>query len=274
MSGAFRKFLVYSVVGHVAVLLFMLLSPGFGAWLPKKPTKVTWVKLSKGTGENPSESPFKKSKNLPDSTIREQKEALKEIAKDKKGADQKSVESKKKPVEKKPPVDQKKTSPNGAINVQKKKPVKEQKIDDALARIEQQLQKREVEIEAAQIEKEGTGQSPNGSLDVTTSDINAVLIKYVGDIIRKIQSEWITTPKTLADGQVLKTQIVVTIDSQGHVISTSFETKSGDATFDLSAMRAVERAAPFPPPPDMIKDEAVSEGFLIEFNPRSVMGGH
>ncbi len=129
-----------------------------------------------------------------------------------------------------------------------------------------------MEIEAAQIKDEGTGQSPDGSLEVT-GEVDAILAKYVGDIIRKVQAEWITTPKSQEGGQTLKAQVTVIIDSEGNLLSTSFESKSGDESFDLSAMRAVERSAPFPPPPLEIKDEVVSEGFLIEFSPRSVVGG-
>ncbi|EKD41884.1 MAG: hypothetical protein ACD_73C00466G0001, partial [uncultured bacterium] len=117
MPGSFKKFVIYSVVGHILLSLIFIYSPGFNPF-PKKTTKVTWIKLSKGTGENPSESPFKKAKGMPESTIREQKEALKEIAKDKKGTDQKSLESKQKPKEKTPVVTEKKTSPEGGINIE------------------------------------------------------------------------------------------------------------------------------------------------------------
>ncbi len=254
------------------MFLFLMFSPDFSSFLPKKPTTITWVRLAKGTGENPSPFPFKKSQGMPESTIREQKEALKEIAKDKKGADIKSVQTPVK-LKEKPQESQKRINENAGIKITKDKPIKEPKIDDALARIEQQLQKREVTIEAAQIKYEGQGQSPEGTLNEADT-VNAILAKYVEAVTRKVRNEWITTPKELADGQVLKTEITVNIDEGGNIVSTSYDSKSGDASFDLSAMRALERSGPFPPPPPEIKAEVVSEGFGIVFNPKSVVSGH
>lgn len=270
MQTSFRKFLILSGVGHALLFSFILTSPEFFHFFPRKETKVTWIRLSKGTGLDAS--PFKKTKEMPFSTIREQKAALKELAKDKTGKDQKSVQS---PLAKKYPLEdlsEKRTSPDGGVNLDQKKAPRERRMDDALARVEEELKKRQVEIEAAQIEKEGKGQSPYGTLDVTDSELNPILIAYYGEVKKRINEQWIVTPKKLEEGQVLRAKISVLISSQGSLISAFYESKSGDPSFDLSAMRAIERAAPFPPPPDLIRDEAVYEGFLIEFSPRSVVG--
>jgi len=270
MAPSFRKFLAVSVVGHILLTTLFVTSPELFHFFPRQETKVTWIKLSKGTGLDLS--PFKKTKDMPFSTIREQKAALKELAKDKTGNDSKSVKS---PLEKKYPLDdmsQKRASPDGGINLEQKKAPRERRIDDAIARVEEELKKRQVEIEAAQIEKEGQGQSPYCSLDVTDSEMNPLLITYYGEIKKRINEQWIVTPKKLEEGQVLRAKINVLISGEGSVISASYESKSGDTSFDLSAMRAIERAAPFPPPPDLIRNEAVFEGFLIEFSPRSVVG--
>ena len=109
-------------------------------------------------------------------------------------------------------------------------------------------------------------------MDIENGETNPVLIAYYEAVKKKINQEWITTPKTLEEGKQFRTQINVLIDSAGNIIQTEYELKSEDPSFDLSAMRAVERAAPFPPPPDEIKNEALTEGFLIEFNPRTVLG--
>lgn len=270
MPKVFRKFLWISAAIHLCAFLIILFSPQFSKILPEKKNKVTWVRLTKGTGKEPSLSPFKKSKGMPYSTIREQKDALKEPARDKKGTDVKSLESTVKTIETPPPTQQK-TSPQGGIDFSRKDS-RERTIEDALARVQEQLEKREVEIEAAQIEKEGQGQSPYGSLDIPEGEANPVLAAYFEAVKRKINQEWITTPKQLSEGQTLKTVVNLRIDLNGNIISNMFETQSGDASFDLSAMRAIERAAPFPSPPDEIRAEVLSEGFLIEFNPRSVVG--
>lgn len=272
MPRRFKKFLYASVAVHLLMMLFVLFYSDILGLVPKPETKITWVKLAKGTAENPSTSSYKKSKNLPDSTIREQKDALKEIAKDKKGSDVKTAPSEIKKKNDTPVVaDQKKATPNGGVNLNKK-PVKPSNIDDALNRVQEQLEKREVQIEAAQIEKEGTGQSQYGSLTNDATDVNPELLAYYTAIKKKINEQWVVIPKTLADGQVLKTKVNVMVDASGNFTSATYDSKSGDESFDLSAMRAIERAAPFPPPPDSIKAEAVSEGFLIEFSPKSVVG--
>ncbi|MBI2341043.1 MAG: cell envelope integrity protein TolA [Deltaproteobacteria bacterium] len=271
MPLSFRKFLWTSVGVHIALFLFIFLSPNFFSLLPERKTKITWIKLTKGTGETPSPSPFKKAKGMPESTIREQKEALKDITKPKeKAKDKTTFESpvKKKPAEATPPV-KAKTAESGGISP---KSTTDKRMEEALARVQEQLEKREVQIEAAQIEKEGTGQSPYGSLDIENGETNPVLIAYYVAVKKKINQEWITTPKTLEEGKQLRTQINVLIDAVGYIIRTDYELKSGDPSFDLSAMRAIERAAPFPAPPEEIKGEALTEGFLIEFNPRTVLG--
>lgn len=273
MSPSLKKFVGYSLVLHFSISIVAYFSPDISRFLPKREQKITWIKLTKGTGETTAATPFKKVKDMPYWTIKEQKEALKEKADDKRGKDKKSVQSPVKKKEKKEPT-QKKTSAEGATNfTQKPKDKREQTIDDALARIQEQLEKRKVEMEAAQVPEDGGGDDPLGSYDVRESDLNQALIAYYKAIKQKINEEWVTTPKQLAEGQMLQTKIDVEISSTGSIISIDYASQSGDISFDLSAKRAVERAAPFPPPPAEILDEVLREGFLIEFNPRSVVGG-
>lgn len=264
MPRAFKKFLWVSIFAHLIVFSFIFHSPELFRLLPKKHAKITWLHLTKGTASDLSPFPFKKADGMPYSTLQEQKQALREISKKKKTKDGKIIEY----------PDRKRTSKEGGIDFKSKKGTRERTIDDALARVEEELKKREAEMEAAQIEKEGSGQSPYGSLDVREGEMNAALIAYYEELKRKINDQWITTPKTLEEGQYLRTTINVLIDSQGNIISASFESKSTDNSFDLSAMRAIEKAAPFPIPPEEIRREALTEGFLIEFNPRSVVGNY
>ncbi len=268
MDG-FRKFLWWSAGLHAAFFLLISFYPTFFKLLPARKTKVTWVKLTKGFSDKTSDSAFKKANGLPESTIREQKKK-KENTTDKKGADDKSQKSPIKPTEKKPLIPN--TAANGGINPEAKPQPNDKTIEDALKRVQEELEKRNVEIEAAQVPKEGEGQSPEGSLENTTGETDPVLVAYYTLLKKKINDEWITTPKQLADGQAPKTQITVMIDAEGKLISAAYDLKSGDESFDLSAMRAIERASPYPIPPEQIKDEALTEGFLIEFNPKSVVG--
>lgn len=264
MPRAFKKFLWVSIFAHLIVFSFIFHSPEFFRLLPKKQTKITWLRLTKGTGSDLSPFPFKKAGGMPYSTLWEQKRALREISKKKKVKSKKTVEY----------PSRKRTSKEGGIDFKRKKGTRERTIDEALARVEEELKKREVEIEAAQIEKEGSGQSPYGSLDVQEGEMNPALIAYYEALKRRINDQWITTPKKLEEGQNLRATINVLVDAQGYIISASFESKSMDTSFNLSAMRAIEKAAPFPTPPEEIRREALTEGFLIEFNPRSVVGNY
>lgn len=233
-----------------------------------KTYKVTWIKLSKGDGGNNKFANFKKTKNLPDSTIREQKHALKKLTNQKKGQDLRNNNDKTKNsvIEK---FSQKRSSDKGGLNIKAKNKTKGQsRIDDALARMSNLIQQRDVNLQAAQTKQGESGQSPWGSS--TGSDVDPLLIQYYNTIKRKINREWILSKGDFAG--TLKAKIVVLIDADGKIVRSSFKKQSGDGSFDTSAMNAVRRAAPFPIPPQSIKDEAITEGFLIEFNPQRVTG--
>lgn len=269
MFDPLKKYLFISLGIHVAIFLFLFFNPDFDfGW--QKETKITWIKLSKGDGGTNKKANFKNSKTLPDATVREQQNALRDLAKDQKGKDLISHSSQTKKIqETKTKISQKKTSDNGGINLNKKTTtLQKTRIDDALARIDQQLEQRQVDLTAAQARKEDTGQSPWGSNE--GSDIDPALMVYYNTLKKKINREWIISKGEFSEG--LKTKIIVMIDANGNVLRTSYKVASGDGSFDDSALRALKKAAPFPIPPESIRDEALTEGFLIEFNPKAVTG--
>ena len=85
----------------------------------------------------------------------------------------------------------------------------------------------------------GPGGIPS-SLQSTGSDA------YYGLITRKIWSEWIYPEY---DSSGLEVVISIKIDSQGKVISQEIEKSSGNVLFDRSAVKAISKASPLPPPP-------------------------
>ncbi len=266
----FQKYLSISVVIHAIIIVLLWFNPNFN-FRDEKPYKVTWLKLSRGDGGTSKKASLKETKNLPQSTLREQKQALKELAKDKTGSDLKSKQSEtKKTVQQKD--SQKRTADNAGVNITKKTTPVTKKTDatinDALARIDQQLKQREVDLSSAQVKTNETGQSPWGSDEGSETD--PALILYYNTIKRKINKEWILSKGDFTGA--LRTRIVVLIDGNGNVMSSTYKSTSGDGSFDESAMQALRRAAPFPIPPESIRQEAVSEGFLIEFNPNAVTG--
>ena len=97
-----------------------------------------------------------------------------------------------------------------------------------------------------------------------------VFAEYYALIRGRINREWITAPKLFDQSEALRAQLLVIIDKDGTVTSTEFVESSGNYSFDLSAKRAVEHASPLPAPPAALQQEAVGEGFLIEFSPSKV----
>jgi colicin import membrane protein len=64
------------------------------------------------------------------------------------------------------------------------------------------------------------------------------------------------------------TIIAVKIADDGELIDARVDESSGNQTFDLSAMRAVRQAAPFPSVPRMLREEIRKRGGLaLRFTP-------
>lgn len=262
-----RPYLAGAIGAHLLLLIIALFWSELG-FRPRKPTKITMIKLSRGDGGTNTKANLKNTPNLPDATIKEQKEVLKEMAKGKVGDDRATNESKTdKTIKTKKETLKTNVSDKGSINIDKRDNTKQRKKeDDILARIDSMTKQREVELNAAQTRNEDTGQSPFGSDEGTTLDPQ--LMAYYNTVKAKIKKNWI---KGEYQGS-LRTHIVVTIDGMGNTLSVEVEKSSGNGSFDESAVRAVKRAAPFPPPPASIKDEVLSEGFEFDFNPATVSG--
>ena len=112
--------------------------------------------------------------------------------------------------------------------------------------------------------KYGTSNKP---LRVPPSDPE--YLKYQAMIRARIMREWIIpTAFTEEGGKPLNSRIAVLINDEGEVTSAHWEGRSGNASFDQSALRAVKKASPFPRPPDRLAWEAYNEGFLVEFDQR------
>ena len=73
---------------------------------------------------------------------------------------------------------------------------------------------------------------------------------YYALVHRKIWSEWIY-PETGSAG--LEVIITVKLDRDGKVISHEIEKSSGNSLFDRSALKAITKASPLPPPPTEIE---------------------
>ena len=84
MPKRLKKFITLSIVFHIIAVYVVWFSPIAKNDLNKRDYKVTWIKLSKGDGGTNKTASLKNTKALPQSTIREQKLALKNKAQTKK----------------------------------------------------------------------------------------------------------------------------------------------------------------------------------------------
>lgn len=297
MPKGLSKLIFFSLIIHFIGFIFFNYS--HEAWLVKKENqseKTTWVKLSKGFLNKQDGNLAKKTKAIPKSTIRDKKKATNQgntkktnkNSSDPKPAHKNNV-FKSKDTSTKKPSPPKKSPPKTEVpkkntdnknkaqskpQADKPRPKTEEEIlmEKALAALEKEVNNRDqTMIEEAQIDDNQGGHSPFGSDDNENLTENEKLANLVSQMKEEIQRQWILLPQKERD--FVTALVAVELKSDGTIKNISFEKKSGDASFDISATRAIERAAPFVIPDDEIGRKIIEEGFLIEFQPHSVVDG-
>lgn len=266
----FRKALLISLGIHVSLFLFALFSPNFHLKMNSN-AKVKWVKLSYGDGGTNTKANAKKLDHLPQNSLKDQKQALKDQSK---AVEKTTTPSQVNESGKKLPnvaESNKTASQTGGVNLGKKTAPADTSsatMESALKRIQAQQQQRKVEIGAAQTREGDTGQSLQGGAE--GSEEAGELVLYYNQVRQKISKEWFVIKSEFAGELVAR--IIVRIDLNGNIIDANFKQSSGDGSFDESAMRAVKKSIPFPVPPQSIRGDVMSDGFEFVFNPRAVSG--
>lgn len=265
----FRKFLLISFGMHVTIFLFMLFSPNFQHKFNTN-AKVKWVKLSYGDGGTNIKANPKNLDHLPQSSLKDQKQALKDQSQ---AVEKTTAPSQKTETGKKVATvtdSNKTTAKDGGVNLKKTATVDTTSatMDSALKRIAALQEQRKVEIGAAQTKDGGTGQSLQGGEEGSTEATELIL--YYNQVRQKISKEWVIIKSEFAGALV--SRIVVRIDVNGNIIDANTKLSSGDGSFDESAMRAVKKAVPFPVPPVALRTDLAQDGFEFVFNPKSVSG--
>jgi len=77
----------------------------------------------------------------------------------------------------------------------------------------------------------------------------------------RVKGFWVI-PDTLS-ARELKAVVVFAIDKNGEVINLRFKESSGSLPYDQSVIRAISKAAPFSPPPQVLLEEE----FELTFQP-------
>jgi colicin import membrane protein len=88
---------------------------------------------------------------------------------------------------------------------------------------------------------------------------------YLTAVQRKVYEQW-TQPLSTAPGQ--KAVIVFEIARSGEIVRARVEKTSGDAAYDLAALRAVTAANPLPPLPSEFKGNVIRVHFGFEYTGR------
>lgn len=234
----------WSTIAHFAFIVFISVAPIIRWPFAERPMQFVWVELPRGTGEEITTG-MKESEGLPKSTIQEQKEWFTKL--------------KEKPKEPAMPGPAKET----------KKQEDTKKMKEALAKVERTLKQRTVVPEAAQIKDKGEGYKyGTGTEPLMVPVDDPEYIKYQAMVRAKIMQEWIIPLKWVETPDRPKARVIVMIDEAGEIVSTKWDKQSGDASFDASCLRAVQRSSPFDEPPERLKWEVYNEGFLVEFDPR------
>ncbi len=263
---SFSRSVAYSIGLHVILLTLLIFIWSIEKIPPAPEMKVEWMRLGFLSGPEEGD-PYLKTKQLPQTTIQEQKNAridqpspteVKQKGKiepeQKIGVDKNKVvvedKTKKQKTEKKPKLEDPTKAEGKATKV-------DPRINQALSKINEDLKTQTVLPEAAQIKQGGDG-SPQGSVGGSNSECAA----YSGRVKSKIIGNWIR----LSAGQKAPRppKIFVSINESGSITSSRWIQKSGDVSLDGSAMRAVQNSSPFPTPP-LNCQIALSGGITVQF---------
>ena len=289
MEHKLRKYLLYSLSFHALVITLLLLFGGEGPPPPPPKTQVTMIRLSRGAGDlntplfqkpafqpKPTE-PQPAAPQPPSPPIPVAKPAPVIPAKPIAPAPAKPTP----PAPAKPTVHlgDKPAKPQPPKPAQPAPPAQpaapapdEAKLAEALGQVQKELEQREVTAQtpptaAGAPDGSGTGAPPG----VPGGQIGAAdpgLAQYQSTVRSKIVRTWVRANTGPDEGQPIRTRVQVRINASGQVIGKNVVKSSGNESFDLSALRAIERASPLPPPPAGLEAEALSEGFVVDFSSR------
>jgi TonB family protein len=133
----------------------------------------------------------------------------------------------------------------------------EARLQERLSALEAQMNKKAGEEDAA---------AAPAAAPVGGQEIDEVTREYLASVYHAVRSHWIL-PEQLLD-RPLVCIIVFKITRDGSVLDVRFESESGYALFDQSAIRAVQEASPLPPLPRPLGPGPMEVG--LRFKPGEV----
>ena len=91
------------------------------------------------------------------------------------------------------------------------------------------------------------------------AELSMKMKAYYAIIWERIKGQWVLPPHIL-EGKNVVAIIHLRILRNGTVTDVNFEKRSGNRYFDESTMKAIEKAGPFPPLPERIRDDSIEVG--------------
>jgi colicin import membrane protein len=86
---------------------------------------------------------------------------------------------------------------------------------------------------------------------------------YIGSLDQHVKKYWLL-PEWLADSD-LKAQALILLDDKGYVVRKMLVQPSGNQTYDNLVLEAIDKASPFPMPPDKFVDIVAVDGIVFGF---------
>jgi TonB family protein len=129
---------------------------------------------------------------------------------------------------------------------------REEQLEKALERIKKKVEKREAAPQK-------TAPAPGGGGTMGEKNI------YFSVVRNKVMQSWVIPENLIEDVYSLEAIVTFTIYADGHISDVNLEESSGNRYFDESVLRAIRKAAPFPPLPTSINKKSIEIG--IRFRP-------
>jgi colicin import membrane protein len=112
-----------------------------------------------------------------------------------------------------------------------------------------------------------SNQQTSSSSSTASSSANLIESQYLASIFNRLHQFW-APPEYLQQDPNLTTVVVITINLDGNIADTLFESKSGNRVFDQFVSKTIAAAAPMPPSPPALKKQRFEIG--LRFRPGSI----
>lgn len=145
---------------------------------------------------------------------------------------------------------------------EKVEPKREDKMQDALRKLEDEARRKKAREDALRRIAETTGEDdqvgdPNGSIHGTETQAQEMSLTqaYFARLHDQIKAFY-SVPSIISEAERRKLEaiIVISVAPDGTVLSHEFDRHSGNDAFDSALEAAIQRASPVPAPPAFLRD--------------------